>query len=149
MVDPGWGFSVTADTPGFSLQANANTAMHFIEYAPAETNEQSRARQRLAEARASLDAPQSITLDGRTRSVMAGAFFAMPYLTRAHVPSLTNDDEIVLGSFADPTMAGILPDMSQAAWRDEFLGEWPVVQTNAFALAASRYAHRALGLCQK
>ena len=117
-----------------AITGRTDTAMHFIEYDPAETNEQAEVRQRLAEARAPLDAPQSITVDGHTRTVLAGAFFAMPYLTRAHVPSLTDDDEIVLGSFADPTMAGILPDMNQATWQDDLLGEWPVVQTNAFAM---------------
>ncbi len=108
--------------------------MHFVEYDPANTNAQSELRQRLQEARASMAAAQQVDLQGRQVNVCLGAFFETPYLTRAFLPRLTDADELVSGTFPDPTFKGIFPDMTQAAWQDELLGAVPLVVESAFAM---------------
>lgn len=108
--------------------------MHFFEYDPANSNEQAEARQRLQEALASMDAPQSVTYDGSQRDVHIGAFYDDPFLPRTLLPTLTADDEVVDGSFPDPTLNGIVPGMTQGSWRDELYGIVPMVKENAFTM---------------
>lgn len=131
-----------------AITGRTGEVMHFIEYDPEGTNEQAEVRQRLGEARASLDSPQHVSLDTFDEDVFLGAFFAAPYLTRAAVPRLTDGDEVVLGAFPDPTFAGILPDMTQDTWRDELLGVVPVVRENAFTMDGQTFTTGGYALWQ-
>ena len=108
--------------------------MHFFEYEPGRTNEQAEARQRLYEAQASMDAPQHVAYGEREADIHLGAFFDAPFVTRALLPRLTDGDELVVGTFPDPTFNGILPNMTQTSWQDELLGVIPLVKEGAFTM---------------
>lgn len=117
-----------------ALTNRTDGLMHFFEYDPVQSNEQAEVRQRLREALASLDAPQHVAYAGREADVHVGAFYDSSFLPRAMLPRLTDDDEIIVGTFPDPTFNGILPDMTQMSWQDELLGFVPLAKENAFTM---------------
>jgi hypothetical protein len=123
-----------------AITSRTDAVMHFVEYDPLLADEQAEARQRLQEARASLDAPHQVTYMGRSENIYLGAFFAAQQVTRAFLPRLSDDDEVVCGTFPDPTFRGILPDATQTSLRDDLLGWIPLVLEDAFILDGQHFS---------
>ncbi len=117
-----------------AIMARSDGLMHFFEYNPAQSNEQAEVRQRLHEAQASLEAPTPVTYSNRTETVYLGAAFSAPYLLRSLLPRLTDDNEVVVGTFPDPTFNGTLPNRTQNSWQDDLLGILPLAKENAFTM---------------
>lgn len=115
-----------------AVQSRTDGLMHFFEYDPEQTSEQAELRQRLNEASRSMDAPQHIAWKEIEGDAYLGAFFESPYLTRSLLPGTTDDNEIIGGTFPDPTLAGLLPAMTQATWQQRLAGHVPFAVTNAF-----------------
>ncbi len=70
----------------------------------------------------------------RTEVVHLGAVFEPLYLTRALLPRFSEDNEIVLGSFADPTYGGVLPEWTALHVETNLLGQVPVMRERAFQM---------------
>ena len=129
-----------------AVRARTGGQMHFIEYDPAQSGPQSELRQRLRQAQASMTSPQLITCEGREHNVDLGAFFNAPYVTRSHLPQFTADNELICGTFPDPTFTGILPGMTQAAWQSELTGLIPIAVANAFSMDGRAFTAGGYGL---
>ncbi len=123
-----------------AITSRTDTVMHFIEYDTILSNEQVEARQRLQEARASMDAPHQVTYMEHSENIYLGAFFTAQEVTRTLLPRLTDDDEVVCGTFRDPTFTRILPDATQTRLRDEMLGRIPLVWEDAFMLDGQHFS---------
>jgi hypothetical protein len=117
-----------------TLQRRTDSLMHVFEYDPEAAQEQADLRQRLQESLASLTSAQHIAAGGHEADVYLGAFFATPFVTRACLPRFTSDNELVVGTFPDPTFRGILPARTQAQWQEDLLGVVPLVRERAFTM---------------
>ena len=119
------------------IAARTDRFFHFFDYDPLLAPEQDRVRSWVAEAKASLDAPQTHDLDGDLLFVTArnlikassyakarnsaygsgketyflGALFRGG-ITRANVPYVTRTDIPVIESIPDATVSGLAPNMS-------------------------------------
>lgn len=123
-----------------AITSRTDTVMHFIEYDTILSNEQAEVRQRLQEAKASMKGPQRVTYMDYSENIYLGAFFAAQQVTRSLLPRLTDDDEVVYGTFRDPTFTGILPDATETRLHDELLGRIPLVWEDAFMLDGQHFS---------
>ncbi len=73
----------------------------------------------LAKIKASLSAPERFDAGALHETVHLGRLFLPTYLTRELLPEFASGNTVVIGTFADPTFSGILPQMTQ-----EKLSRW-------------------------
>jgi len=71
-------------------------------------------RSTLQDFRLSMFGPVLMDTNDLNEFVHVGRFFATSYVTRAHLPEFTDDNEIIAGTFPDPTFNGIFPDFTQS-----------------------------------
>ncbi|MCB1071096.1 MAG: hypothetical protein KDL31_12135, partial [Kiritimatiellae bacterium] len=63
----------------------------------------------------SMNAPQTITFaEGMTGLLDGRRLFRAPYVQKAQLPEFNDRNDVVLGTFPDPTFNGVFPDMTQA-----------------------------------
>lgn len=62
----------------------------------------------------SLSGPQTIQLaEGMTGQLDGRRLFTAPYVNRSHMPEYNEHNDVILGTFPDPTFNGLYPDMTQ------------------------------------
>lgn len=123
----------TTQAADAAITSRTDNVWHFIEYTPESEDALAEARRRTVEALASLDAPQQITVPTRTETVHLGALFEPAYLTRALAPRFTDGNEVILGSFPDPTFCGAIPSMTMAE-ETNLVGRVAVMKERAFQM---------------
>jgi len=58
------------------------------------------------------------------QTVHLGNFYGVPGVTRAHLPLVDAQNELIFGSFPDPTLSGLFPNMTQHLLARAFEFKW-------------------------
>jgi hypothetical protein len=97
------------------LDENVSQTNGLFRIAPADAWRTIQTRTTLEGIRDSMNGPVLIDTEDMYETVHLGRFFVSQFVTRAHLPDFTTDNQIIEGTFPDPTFNGILP--SNTLWR--------------------------------